>query len=69
MCNHHMAVKCSFSVRLGRLLNVTPDFCNHWCTKGDVGHEMSVHDIDMEPICSLSDRVATFSSEVCKIGG
>jgi hypothetical protein len=56
LCNHHVAVKRPLAV-LGRgLLDVAPDLRNDGCTEGDVGHEMAVHDIHMQPLDELGDQ-------------
>ena len=50
LCNHHVAIKCSLSVPLGGLCDMASDFRNDWCTKGDVGYEMAVHDINCHAV-------------------
>jgi len=37
--------------------------------KGDVGHEMTIHDINMDPICTLGFNGCAFRTKIGEIGG
>ena len=46
-----------------------PQGCAHRGAKGDVGHEMAVHHIDMDPVRPLRLDRAAFGAEIGEIGG
>jgi len=43
LCNHHMAIECSFAVPLGWLCNMAADLGDNWGSECDVWYEVSVH--------------------------
>jgi hypothetical protein len=57
LSDHHVAVEGALSVGLGRLLDVWADLGDNGCSKGDVGDEMAVHNVHVQPVCSMADGV------------
>lgn len=48
LCDHHVAVKSSFTMSIGGTVYVWPDLGNDGCSKRHVWHEVAVHDVDLE---------------------
>ena len=59
--DHQMDVERLFGVRAQRLHHVRPD--------GDVGHEMAVHHVDMDPVGAGGVDRAHFLAQLGEIGG
>jgi hypothetical protein len=57
LSDHHVAVEGALSVGLGGLLHVWADLGNDRCSEGDVGNEVAVHDVHVQPVCSMADGV------------
>lgn len=57
LSDHHVAVKGALSKGLGRLLYVRADLGDDGCSEGDVGDEVAVHDVHVQPVCSMADGV------------
>lgn len=55
--DHHMAIECAFPVLLLGFVDMTSNLGDDWGAEGDVGHEVPVHYIDMQPVCTLRDGV------------
>lgn len=68
LCNHHMAVKGSLAVGLSRPANMRTDLGDNRSSKGDIGDEMAIHDIDMEPVGTLVHLGRAFLAELREIG-
>jgi len=45
LCDHHVAIECSFSMPLGGLRYVASNFGHDWCTEGDIRYKMTIHNI------------------------
>jgi hypothetical protein len=45
--DHHVAVKGALSVGLGWPVDVRPDLSDDGSAKGNVGHKVAVHDVDV----------------------
>ena len=52
-----------------RPLNMRPDLGDYRGPKGQVWNEVTIHDIDMNPIASPSDAVTAASAKTGKVGG
>lgn len=63
-----MAVKRALSATLFRLLHMRSDFTHYRRAECDVRHEMSVHNIDVQPVSAMAYRVATCLAQRRKIG-
>lgn len=63
-----MAVKGSLAVGLSRPANMRTDLGDNGSSKGDVGNEMAIHDIDMEPVRPLVHLGRAFLAELREIG-
>lgn len=57
LSDHHVAVEGALSVSLSGLLDVWADLGDNGCSEGDVGDEVAVHDIHVQPVCSMADGV------------
>lgn len=55
--DHHMAIEGASAARLHGSFDMGTDSGDDGGAKGHVGHEMSIHDVDMEPVRSLPDLV------------
>lgn len=44
-----MTIKCALTTSLGRSLNMRSYLCDHRRAEGEVGHEMAIHDVDVDP--------------------
>ncbi len=56
-------------VDVERLLRMWPDRLHHARPDGDVGHEMAVHDVDMDPVGAGGVDGVHFLAETGEIGG
>ncbi len=68
LANHHMAVESALAEGFLWPGDMRPYLRNYWCPECYVWHEVAVHDIDMQPICSLAHGVRAFlpeRTEVC----
>src|SRR4029453_1673962 len=45
-----------------------PKGTNDWCAEGQVGNEVSVHDVDVQPLSAPSDDVFHFLSKASQVG-
>ena len=63
-----MAVKGSLAVGLSRPANMRTDLGDNRSSKGDIGDEMAIHDIDMEPVGTLVHLGRAFLAELREIG-
>jgi hypothetical protein len=54
-------------VNVEELLRRLADGCNDRCAEGEIGHEMAVHDIDVDPVGARLVDGANFFPEPCKI--
>ena len=68
LCNHHMAVKGPLAVGMSRPANMRADLGDNGSSKGDIGDEMAIHDIDMEPVRPLGHFGRAFLAELREIG-
>ena len=59
LCDHHMAVESSFVSRPGRFLDMGSDLGDDGGTEGHVGDEVTIHDVNMEPVGTLFDSGGT----------
>ena len=50
LSNHHMAIKCILAQWLRRLRHTALDLGHHGRPKRDIGHEMPVHNVHMDPV-------------------
>ena len=66
--NHHMAVKGSCAVGLSRPGNMRADLRNDGGAKGDIGDEVAIHDVDMEPVRALVHLGRAFMAERAEVG-
>jgi hypothetical protein len=57
-----MAVKCTPAVLLPWPLDVPPDHGNYWRPEGNVGHEVAVHDVDVQPVSAMADCARAFGA-------
>ena len=57
-----MAVKSSISSWSCRSLDMRPNFGDDRGAEGDVGYEMAVHNVDMEPVCAILDCIGAGSA-------
>lgn len=48
--DHHMTVKGAPAMGLSWTVNVRPDLGDHGSSEGDIRDEVTVHDVDMEPV-------------------
>ena len=55
--DHHVAVKSAITPRRLGSLDMRPDFGDDRGAEGDVGHEMTIHDVHMEPVCAVLDCI------------
>lgn len=63
-----MAVKGSPPLcRLGPL-NVRSNLCDDGRAKGDIGHEMAVHDVDMDPVRVGAYQAGALGAQLGKVG-
>ena len=59
--DHQVHVERFFGVRPDRFDDVGPD--------GNIGHEMAVHDVDMDPVGAGGVDRVDFVAQFCEIGG
>ena len=55
--DHHVAVEGALSVGFSGPLDVRTDLSDDGSAEGNVGHEVAVHDVDVQPVCSMADGV------------
>lgn len=67
--NHHVAVKRASSVPGRWPVDVRADLGDDGSAKCDVGDEVAVHDVDVEPVCALGYGAGAFFAQVGKVGG
>lgn len=67
LCNHHMAIKRPFALRLRRAVHMRADLGHHWRAECDVGHKVTVHDVDVQPVGALGDFGRAFDAEGCEV--
>ena len=68
LSDHHVAVEGALSVGLGGLLDVWANLGDDGCSKGDVGDKVAVHNVDVQPVCSMADGVRASLAERAKVG-
>jgi len=64
-----VAVEGALRVRSPRPRDVRADRGDDGRAKGDVGHEVPVHDVDVQPIGVVGDGLRAFGAEIAKVGG
>jgi hypothetical protein len=52
-----MAVEGTLPKGLGRSIDVRTDHCDDGSTEGHVGNEVAVHNVDVQPICTMADGI------------
>ena len=57
LSNHHVAVERAFPHRGLWAADMGPDLCHDWRSKGDIWYEVTIHDVDMEPITPIADCI------------
>lgn len=57
LSDHHVAVKGALAKSIGGPVDMGADLGDNGSSKGNVGHKVTVHDIDMQPVCALPDGV------------
>ena len=65
--DHHMTIKRAIAASCFGPFDVRANLSHHWSTECHVGHEMAIHDIDVQPVCIPVDDIGTGGAEVCKI--
>ena len=60
--DHQMCIENSIGTKRG------PQTTNHRWTKGQIGHEISVHDVEVKPIQSCIKGFLTVRRKVSKVG-
>lgn len=66
--DHHVAVKGAPALGLCRPANMRTDLSDNGSSEGDVGDEVTVHDIDMEPVGPFFHLGRAFLAESSEIG-
>jgi hypothetical protein len=56
LCNHHMAVECTFPIRAGGSVNVGTNLGDDRGAEGHVGHKVAVHDVDLGRVSGIVSR-------------
>lgn len=56
LCDHHMAVKGSPSIRAGGAVDVRTNFGDNRGAEGHVGHKMAVHDVDLGRVSGIASN-------------
>ena len=56
LCNHHVTIKGPFSVRSSRTVDMGADLGDDGSTKGHVGHEMAIHDVDLGCVSGIGSH-------------
>jgi hypothetical protein len=68
LCNHHVTVKGTLSVGARGTLNVGADLGDNGGTKGHVGHEVAVHDVDLGRVSGIVSCSSLQSPHVQPVG-
>ena len=66
---HHVAIERAFAMGYIWLLDMRSDLGDYGRSKCQVGNEVAVHDVDMDPVAAPSDAVTTASTQTGKICG
>ena len=54
LCDHHMAIECSFPMPLGRFRYMASNLRNHWSSKRYIWDKMPIHYINWGGLAILS---------------
>lgn len=68
LSDHHVAVEGALAEGLCRSINVRANLGDDRSSKGNVGHEVAVHNVNVKPVCSLADGVRACLSQGAKVG-
>lgn len=63
-----MAVECATSTRFERAVDTAADLRNDGASDGHVGDEVTIHDIDVEPVGALLHLLCAVMAEICEVG-
>jgi len=67
LANHHVAVESAFAEGCLGPVDMRSNLRDHWCPERYVRHKVSVHNVNMQPICSLAYGVRAFFPESAKV--
>jgi len=65
--DHHVAVEGSASVVRGGLVDVFPYLGDNWGAECDIGNEMAIHDINVQPVRALIHGLGTLGAELGEV--
>lgn len=66
--NHHVTIESAGTILFGGTVDATTNMRDNGTAEGHVGHEVTVHDIDMEPIGALFNFLRTVMAQVGEVG-
>lgn len=68
LSDHHVAVEGTLAKGLGGSVDVRTDHCDNGSAKGHVGYKVTVHNVDVKPVCAMADGVRAGLAQGAKVG-